>query len=473
MTLKNRSSLKKSVILLIIALLGIIPFTVSANEDSIVDIAVADGRFTTLVTAVQAAGLAEMLDQNGPFTVFAPTDDAFGKLPSGTVEGLLGDTTALRQILLYHLVQGDVSAEQVVTLNQATTALGKDISFAVRDGSVYLNDNVRVVITDIQAKNGVIHVIDTVLLPPSVAPAPATNSAPATTEPTLQSIVGTAVTDGRFTTLVAAAQAAGLADMLDQNGPFTLFAPTDDAFAKLPAGTVEELLADADSLRQILLYHVVQGRFAAEQVVGLNGVTTALGKRATIDASNGVVINGESNVIITDIETSNGIIHVIDTVLLPPAGGFIGEAAPAAHQAAAAAGPSIVDIAVADGRFTTLVSAVQAAGLADMLSNNGPFTVFAPTDDAFAKLPAGTIEALLGDPTTLRQILLYHIVQGEVKAEQVVGLQEASTALGQNISIDVHDGVVLNGNVKVIITDIEAANGVIHVIDTVLLPPGG
>jgi len=135
---------------------------------TIVDIAVEDGRFTTLVAAVQAAGLAETLSGEGPFTVFAPTDDAFAALPEGTLESLLlpENKQQLTDILLYHVVPGQVMAADVVGLTSATTVLGKDAAIKVRDGKVFLNDNVQIIITDIQTANGVIHVIDSVLLPP-------------------------------------------------------------------------------------------------------------------------------------------------------------------------------------------------------------------------------------------------------------------------------------------------------------------
>ncbi len=134
---------------------------------------------------------------------------------------------------------------------------------------------------------------------------------------------------------------------------------------------------------------------------------------------------------------------------------------------------SIVDIAVEDGRFTTLVAAVQAAGLADTLSGEGQFTVFAPTDDAFAALPEGTVESLLEEPEgALKDILLYHVAEGAVPAETVVTLESATTIQGEPVAIQVLDGeVLLNESAKVIITDIEASNGIIHVIDAVLLPP--
>lgn len=130
----------------------------------------------------------------------------------------------------------------------------------------------------------------------------------------------------------------------------------------------------------------------------------------------------------------------------------------------------IVDTAVADGRFTTLAAALGAANLVDTLKSEGPFTVFAPTDEAFAKLPAGTVEALLGDIPTLTNILLYHVVAGEVMASDVVTLSSAPTVLKKDVSVMVSDGKVMINNAQVIITDIKASNGVIHVIDAVLLP---
>lgn len=133
---------------------------------------------------------------------------------------------------------------------------------------------------------------------------------------------------------------------------------------------------------------------------------------------------------------------------------------------------NLVELVAGDPDLSTLASLVEAAGLADTLSNEGPFTVFAPTDAAFAKLPAGTIEALLGDIPTLTSILTYHVVAGEVPASAVVNAAAAATVQGDKVYIDVIDGeVILNGNVKVIITDIRASNGIIHVIDAVLLPP--
>ncbi len=293
------------------------------------------------------------------------------------------------------------------------------------------------------------------------APAATPEPTPAPTqEPTMepaeemQSIVDIAVADGRFETLVAALQAAGLAETLAGEGSFTVFAPTDDAFAKLPEGTVEALLEDIPALTDILLYHVVDGKVMAEDVVTLESAQTLQGEAVSIKVEDGMVYINDAQVIITDIMASNGVIHVIDTVLLPPAEEPMS---------------NIVEIAVADGRFTTLVAALQAAGLDETLAGEGSFTVFAPTDDAFAKLPEGTVEALLEDIPALTDILLYHVVDGKVLAEDVVMLSEAKTLNGRYVDIRVEDGMVYINDAQVIITDIMASNGIIHVIDTVLL----
>jgi uncharacterized surface protein with fasciclin (FAS1) repeats len=150
----------------------------------------------------------------------------------------------------------------------------------------------------------------------------------------------------------------------------------------------------------------------------------------------------------------------------------LGVTAPEARsQGYGSSQPNLVEVASAAGTFSTLVAAVQAAGLAETLAGTGPFTVFAPTDEAFAKLPAGTVESLLANPELLRAVLTYHVVPGRVMASDVVGLRSANTVQGGALPIRVHDGKVHVGEATVIQTDIRASNGVIHVIDTVLLPP--
>ncbi len=131
---------------------------------------------------------------------------------------------------------------------------------------------------------------------------------------------------------------------------------------------------------------------------------------------------------------------------------------------------TIVDVAVANGSFNTLVAAVQAAGLVETLSSNGPFTVFAPTDEAFAKVPKATLDALLADPKKLTEVLTYHVVSGKVGSADVVKLKSAKTVQGQEVAVTVNQGKVMVNNANVVAVDVAASNGVIHVIDTVLLP---
>jgi transforming growth factor-beta-induced protein len=269
-------------------------------------------------------------------------------------------------------------------------------------------------------------------------------------------IVDTAVAAGNFKTLVAAVKAAGLVETLNGTGPFTVFAPTDAAFAKLPAGTLETLLKPENKakLAAILTYHVVPGTVKAADVVKLKNAGTVNGQRVDIKVDGTKVQIDGANVVTTDIACSNGVIHVIDTVILPVDG-------------------NIIDVATKNGSFNTLVAAVKAAGLVETLSGKGPFTVLAPTDAAFAKLPPGTLEMLL-KPENKKQlvdILTYHVVPGVAAySDAVVKMTEVPTVLGSPVAVKVVGGkVTLNGS-TVVIADVETTNGVIHAIDTVILP---
>ena len=269
-------------------------------------------------------------------------------------------------------------------------------------------------------------------------------------------IVDTAVSAGKFKTLAAALGAAGLVDTLQGKGPFTVFAPTDDAFAALPAGTVESLLKpeNKDKLTSILTYHVVPGRVSASQVVQLGGAVTVNGQRVDIKVDGSTVMIDGARVLATDVECDNGVIHIIDSVILP-------------------ADKSLVETADEAGAFKTLLAAAKAAGLAETLGTQGPFTVFAPTDEAFGKLPEGTVESLLKPENRqkLADILKYHVVAGRVYSDQAVKAKSANTLEGSSVSIAVTDSGARINNAKLVKTDVDASNGVIHIIDSVLLPP--
>ncbi len=259
---------------------------------------------------------------------------------------------------------------------------------------------------------------------------------------------------GSFTTLVAAVQAAGLLDTLVGPGPYTLFAPTDEAFAKLPDGTVAGLLNDIPTLSNILLYYVVMGREVMAADVSTNPVVMANGTVASLSIEDGVKIDN-ANIVEVDWMGTNGIIHVIDEVILP--GDTPG-------------GQTMVENLVAQGNFTTLVAAVTAAGLVDTLNSAGPFTLFAPTDAAFAKLPAGTVEGLLNDVPTLSDILLYYVISGSKVESSAVAESDVVMANGDSATLATEGGVMIDA-ANVTGVDWQSSNGVIHIIDSVILPP--
>jgi uncharacterized surface protein with fasciclin (FAS1) repeats len=271
-----------------------------------------------------------------------------------------------------------------------------------------------------------------------------------------KNIVETAVEAGKFKTLATALTAAGLIDAVNGPGPFTVFAPTDDAFAKVPKETLEMLLKpeNKEKLKAVLTYHVVPGKVMAKDVVGLKGAKSLNGQRIDVKVDGDKVSVDGANVVATDIACTNGVIHVIDSVILP-------------------ASDNIPAVATKAGKFSTLLAAAKAAGLVDALSGDKALTVFAPTDEAFGKLPKGTVESLLKpeNKDKLKAILLYHVVEGRVYSEDALKAKSAATLQGGKVEITVKDGAAYVNGAKILATDVDAGNGVIHIIDSVILPP--
>jgi len=264
------------------------------------------------------------------------------------------------------------------------------------------------------------------------------------------SIVDTAIAAGSFNTLVAALQATGLDSVLaDPNQTFTVFAPTDDAFAELGEETIANLLSDTDTLRDILLYHVLpDAAVDAATAISLDGntATAANGDELAINVIDGNLFINSSQVTSADIGASNGIIHVIDTVLTPPV-----------DMAEAEARGTIVEVAAAAG-FNTLTAALQATGLDAVLSDTErEFTVFAPTDDAFAALGQDTINALLANPETLSDILLYHVIADQaVDSTTAISLAGGTveTANGDTVALSLRDGALFINDSQVTTVDV-------------------
>ncbi|MFY8351293.1 fasciclin domain-containing protein [Pseudoalteromonas sp. SSM20] len=437
-----------------------IPTIPEPAATTVVDVAVNDGNFTTLVAALEATGLDETLaNTDGNFTVFAPTDAAFELLPEGALEALLADTDTLTDILTYHVIGNKVDASAAISSAGSKVEMvnGDYVGLSLSGDSLLVN-TVTVTATDIMADNGIIHVIDAVLMPPKDKDMPTTN------------IVETAVGAGTFNTLVAALQATNLDTVLaDESKSYTVFAPTDDAFALLGEETINTLLENTDVLSSILLQHVVMGEVDSVTAYTLNGVDveTASGAKfpVSINSETDSLMFGGAKIITKDIYTTNGIIHVIDAVIV----GDVTVPEPFGN---------IVEVASKTGSFNTLLIAAAAAGLADVLADeSATYTVFAPTDAAFAQIPESTLNALLADTEALKNVLLYHVIaDAKVMSDGAVAVansenNKVTMANTQMAALSLSGSDLYINTSKVSAANVAASNGVIHVVDQVILPP--
>jgi transforming growth factor-beta-induced protein len=409
---------------------------VDMGPDNIAGIAQSTDDVSTLAAALEAAGLVSALEGDGPFTVFAPVNSAFADLGGDVVARLLESANAdlLSRILTFHVVSGAAAFSGDLSDGQTVTTLeGTELTIGVSGSGVTVN-GAAVTTADIEAENGVIHLIDGVLVPPV-------------------DIVERAILTAETQTLVDAVVAGDLAATLKGDGPFTVFAPIEAAFEALGTDKLEVLLAPENQalLQKILTYHVIAGDVRAADLVDGGTATTVEGTEVTFDLSGETPMVNGANIIATDIVTENGVIHLIDGVLTENA--------------------DIVDVAVLNG-FDTLVSLVEQQSLtATLRSDNGGdgWTVFAPTDEAFAALssvPSGQ---------ALTDVLLYHVVGSTVPSSALSDGLEVTTAEGSTFTVNIDGSTVTitdgsGATVGVVLADVPAANGVVHVIDGVLLP---
>lgn len=282
-------------------------------------------------------------------------------------------------------------------------------------------------------------------------------AAPQSGTPRPGNIVDTARNAGNFNTLVAALEASGLDAALDgsqSSARFTVFAPTDAAFAALPPGaTVPELLLDIPRLTDILLYHVAEQGLTASFVTAASTVDTLNGQRVDISSTNGNFFADQSQLVVTDILTSNGVIHVIDRVLIP-------------NEA------TIVETAAAAPEARYLSELLRFLPALEQTIDSGEFTVFAPSNMAFQQIPATTLRSLVIQPNlpTLESILLIHAVPGRLYADDVIASGQLTSVGGKVLPVDVQGGSVFVDGALVVLPDIDVANGNIHFIDSVLMP---
>jgi uncharacterized surface protein with fasciclin (FAS1) repeats len=432
----------------------------AAQAQTIVEIAVGNPQLSDLVLALQTGGLVETLSGPGPFTVFAPMNSGFAALGPNILDYVLNpdNKVALDNVLTYHVVAGTVYSSQLYNGENVTTL---DNSLAVHvtvsSNQVFLNTNAQVIQADILASNGVIHLINNVLVPANFA-------LPA------KDIVQTAAGVASLSTLVTAVKAANLVATLSMpNGPYTVFAPTNAAFAKLPAAELQFLLAHPAELANVLLYHVLDHRVYADQIQNFEVAKTEQGQDVVFIADSGsILINGISTIIATNVGCTNGVVHLIDTVILPKNTSLAASTWSASNPDL----PNIVQLAESVPSLSTLVTAVVAGGLVNTLSGAGPFTVFAPTNDAFNALPTGVLSYLLNNTKALDTVLTYHVVSGAVYSNQIQNNGQIPTFEGQNVTSTLTGGSVYINDAQVISANNQASNGVVHIIDGVLLPRG-
>lgn len=515
--------MRKITVLLLAVLMLVIAVIPTSAQGTIADVAASDDNFSTLLSAVQAAdpAILEALSGSGPLTVFAPTNAAFANLASFfdfELEALLADTALVTQLLQYHVIEGNVFSSAITDDSTVPTLLeGTAIGINIlENGTIQLNGVAEVIEPfDVNASNGVVHAINDVIFPgilrdrldalTDVELGGGEEAAEAEEEaagPTIADVAAETESLSTLLTVVGAADPSVL-ETLSGEGEFTLFAPTNDAFAALfemlGLGAEDVInVGGAELLTPVLLYHVVPGVLNASDLVGMAGsdLATALdGEMVMLTLTDdGLTLNETINTTRVNIEASNGIIHLINGVLLPQQtiavleglgllGGGEEAAAPEEETAAEeeAAGPTIADVAAGAENLSTLVELIGAAdpSVLETLSGEGDFTVFAPTNEAFetlfAQLGLGVSDVIsLGGAELITPVLLYHVVPGAMSASDLTAMDgsELATALeGEMVLVTLtDDGLTLNGEATTISVNIEATNGTIHIINGVLLP---
>jgi uncharacterized surface protein with fasciclin (FAS1) repeats len=266
-----------------------------------------------------------------------------------------------------------------------------------------------------------------------------------------------------LSTLATALAAANLTGTLSGKGPFTLFAPSNEAFAKLDKALLAALLdpKNIDKLTEVLTYHVAAGIVKSTDLTNAEQIKTVEGEKVTVSITNGNIDINNAQVIIPDIAATNGVVHIIDAVLIPP--GF----APPSYK-------NIVELAAATADLSTLVDALKAANLTAVLSTKGPFTVFAPTNEAFAKLDKALLAKLLEpeNVATLTDLLTYHVVAAELTSMELKNDRNIKTLEGMMVKVTADGSHIKINDAQVITPNVIATNGIVQVIDAVLIPPG-
>ena len=477
-------------------MIGEFALTETVTLPNIPATAVSTGEHTSLVAALAHANLVGVLSGDGPYTVFAPTDSAFEEIGLNLSDyDTDEENETLAKILSYHVAMGSVMSSELEDGMEINSLIQEPITVNIYgQGAVVLNGESSVTTADVETSNGIIHIIDKVLIPPSMSPdTPSegeicynmdTHTVDLTkTEETCEDmwvaavdIPTTAAATTIHTSLVAAIAKANLTETLKGEGPFTVFAPSDAAFTE--AGiSLDDL--DADTLANILTYHVVSGKVMSTNLSNGMMATALNGGTLVFSISEGNVSVNGANVILANVPVSNGVIHVIDKVMIPPAGEICYD--PVSHTVDVSKTADTCDkswipsvdiptTAAATTIHTSLVAALEKANLTMTLRGQGPFTVFAPTDEAFTAAGINLDDYDTDEKiSALADILLMHVVSGKVMSSALTDGMEATALSGDKLSFMIGDTVSVN-DATVTIADVPVSNGVIHVIDKVLMP---
>jgi transforming growth factor-beta-induced protein len=467
------------------------------GESDIFTLAAATPDLSTFVAALKAGKLVDYLSGKDcpsteycPFTVFAPTNEAFARLPTLYLKLLLdpANIKSLDKLLEYHIIYPGPGFSKDITDNEVfRTEEGEDVTAHLKEKpfdpydphapvvNILAINNATVTTADVTASNGVLHIIDRVLMPSGMPPVP-TNT---------KNIVALAAATPELSTLVAALKAGELADFLSGKGsfsPFTVFAPTNEAFAKLPAGVLARLLdpKNVPKLARLLEYHVVSGAaIFSKDLKTFQTVKTLEGDQVTIVKAGRVVVNN-ATVTMADIAATNGVIHIIDSVLIPPP----------------PPGPDLLQTIYHKPELSTFVIALRHAGRIICLSSESPcgptpFTIFAPSNDAW-NVFLGQYPLLLdlSNVVLLQQVLDYHFVAGAVFSKDITDNEVISTKEGEDVTAHIKEkpfdpydphapvvNILTINNATVTTADLAATNGVVHILDSVLrlpnFPPPG
>ncbi|XP_038651755.1 transforming growth factor-beta-induced protein ig-h3 [Scyliorhinus canicula] len=401
----------------------VIDKVITAFTNTIQDTLDVDDNFQQLRAAVAAAGLEEMLSQDGEYTLFAPTDEAFKKIPPATLNRILGDPEALKSLLNYHILKKIQCAEAIISGAPMETLEGSSLEVGCDGNSHTINGKKIITNKDLLTTNGVIHTIDELLIPDSAKTLLELTKKPGVTK------IGDLF------------KQAGLTSYLEGKELLTLLAPQDIAFTEIPTVINEDV-------RNLLLSHIVKDQLSSKYLYHGQQLETLSGKKLRVFVYRNALCVENSCIAAHDRRGRYGSMMIMDKIITPPVG-------------------TIMDILKADDRFSMLVGAIQTAGLTETLNRPGTFTIFAPTNEAILALPNRERNRIVGDPSLLKYHITEQILVSGGAASQIVLLKSLQ---GPKLEVGTKRHVLHVNKFPVIESDLMATNGVIHAIKQVLQP---